>query len=554
MNDAANRSTPSAAAPSAAGRFAAVERLLERWSEWLNPILVKESRQALKSRQFSVTFILVLLFAWGWTFLGLARIGPDAAYASAGPMLFTGYFVILAFALIVLVPFGAFRSLAAEQEERTYELLSITTLRPVQIISGKLGSAAVQMLIHLSAVSPCLAFTYLLRGIDFPTIAYAIVLLMGASLGLSVLGLAVAALSDNKYLQVLYSVIFIGGAFLAFIGVAMLMAELGPGEMRSLPVDEKGFWIANAILGTIYGTTFVLVFLAAAALISFAGSNRSTRLRVCMVVQTLALVFWVAVGLCEESFPTEFLEVMFTLALVYWFAMGALMTGESTELSLRVRRNLPQSLLGRAMFTWFNPGPGTGYMLAVCAAITCLLLVTVGVIVAPFLPGAGRWGSTVWRSTHWSQPILYAAVGASYLTIYLGVGLLLIRLLRRYARVHVPLAALLQALLLLIGSGGPTLVQALTPSLYSRDYSLLQVTNVFWTLDVLMGPAGASNPTAVAVVWVLPVAALGVLCLNLPGIVREVRYVRIAKPQRVEEEDRQLHPPPPPKPESPWDA
>ena len=95
--------------------LAAIERWRERQSEWLNPILVKESRQALKSRQFSITFGLVLLFAWGWTFLGLARMGPSAAYAPAGPTLFAGYVVILAFALLVLVPFGAFRSLASEQ-------------------------------------------------------------------------------------------------------------------------------------------------------------------------------------------------------------------------------------------------------------------------------------------------------------------------------------------------------------------------------------------------------------------------------------------------------
>ena len=124
---------------------------LERAGEWLNPILVKEARQALKSRQFVVTFGLVLLYSWGVSIVGLAMIGPEATYGANGPVMFGWYYAGLAFCLLIVVPFGAFRSLAVEQEERTYELLSITALKPRQIVSGKLGSAVVQMLVYLSA-------------------------------------------------------------------------------------------------------------------------------------------------------------------------------------------------------------------------------------------------------------------------------------------------------------------------------------------------------------------------------------------------------------------
>ncbi|MGE3778068.1 MAG: hypothetical protein AB7F89_12845, partial [Pirellulaceae bacterium] len=53
-------------------RWSRVEAALERASEWLNPILVKEARQALKSRQFVVTFSLLLICGWGWSLLGVA--------------------------------------------------------------------------------------------------------------------------------------------------------------------------------------------------------------------------------------------------------------------------------------------------------------------------------------------------------------------------------------------------------------------------------------------------------------------------------------------------
>ena len=113
--------------------------------DWLNPILVKETRQALKSLQFTITFVLVLVACWIVTIGGVAFIGPRIFYSADGGTLLAWYYVILALPLMVVVPYSAFRSLTAEREDNTYDLLSITTLKPRQIISGKLGSSIVQM-------------------------------------------------------------------------------------------------------------------------------------------------------------------------------------------------------------------------------------------------------------------------------------------------------------------------------------------------------------------------------------------------------------------------
>ena len=88
---------------------------LERIGEWLNPILVKEARQALKSKQFAVTFTLLLLCGWGWSLLGIALLSPGVYYAPTGPFMLVGYYFVLAVPLLVVVPFAAFRSLASER-------------------------------------------------------------------------------------------------------------------------------------------------------------------------------------------------------------------------------------------------------------------------------------------------------------------------------------------------------------------------------------------------------------------------------------------------------
>ena len=138
--------------------------------ERLNPILVKEARQAMKSRHFSITFTLLLVCGWGWSLIGVACSMPAIYYAPTGIFMLVGYYCILAVPMLLVVPFSAYRSLAAEREDGTYELLSISTLSARQIVTGKLGSAILQMLVYYSALAPCIAFTYLLRGVDILSI------------------------------------------------------------------------------------------------------------------------------------------------------------------------------------------------------------------------------------------------------------------------------------------------------------------------------------------------------------------------------------------------
>ena len=61
-----------------------IEGRLAALAERANPILVKETRQALKSRQFTVTFMVVLLLCWIVSFVGIAWVGPQISYAAAG--------------------------------------------------------------------------------------------------------------------------------------------------------------------------------------------------------------------------------------------------------------------------------------------------------------------------------------------------------------------------------------------------------------------------------------------------------------------------------------
>ena len=130
VNDA---SAPASEAPSPERTvvqtvIAGFEDWLGQIGEQLNPILVKEARQAMKSRQFTVTFTLLLVFGWLWSIVGVATQMPNVYYVPTGLYMLVGYYFILAAPLLLVVPFSAYRSLASEREDGTYELLSISTL------------------------------------------------------------------------------------------------------------------------------------------------------------------------------------------------------------------------------------------------------------------------------------------------------------------------------------------------------------------------------------------------------------------------------------------
>jgi ABC-type transport system involved in cytochrome c biogenesis permease component len=515
----------------------------------LNPILVKETRQALKSRQFVVTFILVLALAWGWSIFGVAWAGPSIRYSASGLYMFSGYYVILAVPLMVIVPFGAFRSLASEREDGTFELLSVTTLRPRQIVSGKLGSAVVQMLVYLSAVAPCLAFTYMLKGIDVPTIFYVLAYSFLGSLGLSMVGLVVSTITSEKHWQVLVSVGFLFGLAMAlYAALALVWVEL---RFIGIPFQSREFWYANGMIQTAFWSYFALCFFAASGQLSFPSDNRSTRLRIVMIVQQALLTGWVAWGLNESKGEEPLILIYLVLSALHWTVMGALMNGELGEMSLRVRRQLPGSFLGRALFTWFNPGPATGYIFTAANLLATLLMAT-GLLV---------WGEVNYPGTHGGPAFgasiewvitCFGVVAFSYILFYLGVGRLVISQVRRFTPVSLQLSFLLHVLMVLAGCLVPLSIHWMMPNI-RNDYSLLEITNPFYSLaEFAQHP---ELPDMQTLLWLVPAAAFLVLMLNLPAVVRAVGQVRIAKPPRLEREEAEeaaLHAAPP-LPTSPFD-
>jgi hypothetical protein len=151
-----------------------------------------------------------------------------------------------------------------------------------------------------------------------------------------------------------------------------------------------------------------------------------------------------------------------------------------------------------------------------------------------------------------AEPCLYfIVIGWGYVVAYLGLGRLVVATLRRFTLVTMMASVLIHVLLVLAGSGIPTVIQWMSISMQHLDYSYLQLTNPFWSLwHVIRGSLAAET---LLLLIIVPTAACCVLLMNMPSVVRELRQVRTLPPPRVLEDEAELHPAPAAGPQSPWD-
>ena len=398
----------------------------ERTGDRLNPILVKETRQSLKSRQFVISFMLLLVAAWLVSSLGMLLAGNRVQYGAIAMVFFVGYFCVLDFAVLVIVPYSAFRSLLSETEQNTFDLLSITTLTPSQIVWGKLSSAVTQVFIYFSAIAPFVAFTSLLQGFDLPKVIFLLGVIFVLSLGTSMVALMLATFARQKQWQVLTSLFLLGALVWISIGMMALAVEL---QTENIPFDDAETWAIGGVILTGFLSYFLLAHQIATSQLTFEAGNRSTGIRVTMLAQFL--LFWLisfGFAILRPSWvEMEALTALTIFATLHLTAVGLFMATEGDYISRRLRRDLPESRVVRLLISPLLPGGSRGYLYFVAQVIVMWWVILIGL---PFWGAPGRaidiasYAGNVFALNvrQWPTPLIYATGCSCYLLIYLGLG------------------------------------------------------------------------------------------------------------------------------------
>jgi hypothetical protein len=390
---------------------------MDRLGDRLNPIVVKELRQAVRSK-FIVGALLLFLLVQA-SIIGiemLTRAGRDVSGSyqfEAGKNLFGILQGILLGTCMLLLPLSTGSRLAAERSDLNVDLLFITTLRPRAIIAGKFLAAQVLALMIFSACAPFLTFTYLLRGVDVLSIVFVLVIDFAAVAVAVQFAIFLAVVPAHWVLKIILGLLGFGGLVFGFMGVlagTLAILQVGGGYLAGLP----DFWPTAACVAAIVLTGLGLLFTWSVALVSPPSANRALLWRSFLGIAWLAI--GVVFGLADVLLPQARHGPLLSWALgaTGLFCLNLMIAiNEREQWAPRVARTIPRPrwLRGPA-FLVYSSAAGGIFFSALMVGLTILVLLFWKEASPSSSPGPPRGGPPkfveVFRAVAWMYLYTYA--------------------------------------------------------------------------------------------------------------------------------------------------
>jgi hypothetical protein len=367
-----------------------ITKCLETINDTLNPIVVKELRQAVQGKFFSVilmVFLGVLLLTMG---LFLTQ-GSVSWSFDAGRDIFSMLLGILLGTCLLFVPAYTGIRLASERSDANVDLLFITALRPRSIIWGKFLAALVLTVLLYSACMPFMTFTYLLRGVDLPSIF----ILLALTFILAAVGIQCAiflgCIPANRVFRLI-----IGVAWLVFLVVTVIPAFIAlmifPGALFSSGIGSQigswEFW-RGALSVLFSGLTLIsLLALLAIALISPLSANRALPLRI--FVTGVWLLTGVGVAIWSIAINNIDPVAAWGSLHVLLYSIGLFIAvNERERLGQRVRQSIPRRRWLRLLAFLFYSGAAGGVVWSSLMIVLTLSSIVVWGILFPHMWSGG---------------------------------------------------------------------------------------------------------------------------------------------------------------------
>jgi hypothetical protein len=363
-------------------------RWLDLVSDAVNPVVVKELKQALQSRFVVAVLLLFLLgqvVALGIYLMVQSTNGNlDAADFQGGRTVFgLLHWILLATCILFLPVYSGFR-LAAERSEVYVDLLFIGALSPRAILAGKFVAALILASIIFCACAPFMTFTYFLRGIDLPSIFVIIGVDFLEVMAMVMLGLFLAIVPANRLFKVLLALVgLFFGLFVFGYTVGGTYTLLDTGALAAM--DSPEFWtVTLAIVLEVLGVILFL-FVGSVGLLSPLSANRMLPLRVGVSLFYLgsAVPLAACAGWIGDDWPIH----VWLIASGILVSLGLLIVvNEREQWGPRVARTIPRRWWLRPAVFLFYSGAAGGVLWA------CLL-------------GAGCWLALPLVRAGWSDPL-----------------------------------------------------------------------------------------------------------------------------------------------------
>lgn len=361
---------PSALPPSAPTPTSPADDRWSRWSDRFNPILVREVQQAVKGRLFAIMVLVTLAITVIVAVVVGSEYRPDG---SSGRTAFEYGTAVLVPLVLFVVPMQAYHSMRYELRGGIVEQLLLTRLRPRSILLGKLSAAMVQFLLYVAVVAPLLATSYLLRGVDVPTVVFT---LLFAALACAVATMLTVSAAAQSVVPAFQSAAMLGTAFGLGIATFGTIGLVLSGEfLRELSrvLPSGWFWRGSSGLALLGAYVAILAGLMARAFLVHVFENRTTAFRVLLWVTPLLAFGWMLACITPPSWDVA-IPVIGSLLLLHGTVFGLFFATEQHALSPRLTAHAPSNPVLALLAAPFLPGRDRGLL---CQTLYLLLLFAV---------------------------------------------------------------------------------------------------------------------------------------------------------------------------------
>lgn len=372
---------------------------LDAIGDRVNPIVIKETRQAVRSRavvSILSLFVIVLLIAA----MGLLLFSDPRRRPSDGG---SGWETFLLFNSILLVVCGVFVPIyvairaAGDRSGVTADLLFTTTIRPFSVIWGKLVSGMLVTMLLFATAAPFVTVSYLLRGIDLPTIAYWL------AFDTLVIFLAIQVAVFLAVLPTSIVIRIIIGLAAMFAGFSAVIAEISYTQYwgdTSVSVYDTSDWIR---IGSFAATMLIIagmLFVLSVACVSPSASNRAFLPRL-YTACAIVVSYFVTIVAADQMGDMEFMFAWFSIWFGFLLIATLISSGERRDPGARVLGGrLMRRPLTRPLGILFSSGSHAGLLW--CAVMTGVLVAgimlaeTIADLILPYGIGTYRsWDSDV---------------------------------------------------------------------------------------------------------------------------------------------------------------
>lgn len=352
-----------------------------------SPILVREMRTLLRGRKFFASHMLLLTVLAGVLLIAATTSAGSAQDpSSTGKALFWSFVFGLGVVVTFLVPAFSCTALTTEREAKTLDLLLTTTIRPWEVVWGKLLSALVVILLFMASALPLITVCFLFGGVSPWELALLYLGVLFCTMVVSSMSLAVSSHCKESKSSVVISyvltLIFLG---LVTAGAAIAADAMGIRGFQDVGANFSGLrWQVQVLSvgGVLFlGTAiFAINFAAAANRLKPPTANRSTNLRViwllfllgCLGLYAASLEAAQSGGQVSKNDWDGILPAALCLAASLLWLSALFFPSEEARLSPRLMEDTSRLRGFLVPLRMFMPGPIAGLFYA-AAGIALIL-------------------------------------------------------------------------------------------------------------------------------------------------------------------------------------